>query len=264
MLTSTLRTLPLALLLGASALLTGCGDATGVGDEANVTEGASCTATFRWLQKDAYKDTAGRTSALWPPHTTTSLDISCAGKENADAFQENHGTKPGAVDAKGDVFLVEVKSATVQGSQKELEALVDAYSSCECEAATKFLSMNSLNDEKVKALLGQVVAYLEKHLSCAGGTSALVDYLKGGQIDEAIGILETCSWDSGTDLATGLNEALTALLAASKEQLDGYHVCNNDATLQADLFATFQSTKKARACEATSALCKSPAWFYNP
>ena len=45
----------------------------GNADEAQAMTAApddSCTATLHFLQKDAYKDGAGRSSDLWPPHTT--------------------------------------------------------------------------------------------------------------------------------------------------------------------------------------------------
>src|SRR5262245_29962560 len=66
-----------------AALVFACGgskDSPGEGSQ-NVSgkEGPAetCTATFRWLQKDAYKNTGGRSTALWPPHTTTVLDVQC-------------------------------------------------------------------------------------------------------------------------------------------------------------------------------------------
>src|ERR1700722_18239778 len=40
------------------------------GDQADASSPAneSCYGVFTWLQKDAYSNTGGRSTALWPPH----------------------------------------------------------------------------------------------------------------------------------------------------------------------------------------------------
>lgn len=260
----------LALAVIAVPALVACGDdsAATTGDEADVTA-EKCEATFTWLQKDAYKSTAGRTSPLWPPHTTTTLSVTCTrgGKrtEVASATMENHGTKPDAVDANGEPILVPMKSEMVRASRSKLLALVDAYEACDCEAATKFLSLDAMGDDKVQALLGRVSAYLEQHLACPEGTDALVADLAAGDVDAVVAALPSCTWDDGADFASGLDGALEELVAASQEELGDYHVCNNDAELQAGLWATFRSKKQVAACDAAaSAACRGPAWFYSP
>ncbi len=48
------------------------------------------------------------------------------------------------------------------------------------------------------------------------------------------------------------------------ETLDDYHVCNNDALLQAKLMEQFVATGEVVACDADDPICHGPAWFYTP
>lgn len=226
----------------------------------------SCVATFHWLQKDAYKDTAGRSSKLWPPHTTTVLEVTCDGIPVDSGFQANHGTKPGEKDKNGDVFLVEVKKAEIPGSRADLMQLLGAYKGCECDPATKFLSLDSISDQLANQLLNDVAMYLKAHLTCSipGGVDALLMDLNAGNVAQVITDLPNCTWENGTDFQTGLSDAFQALLMQTQEALADYHVCNNDATLQAGLFDAFKTTGKVTACDMASAVCHSPTWFYNP
>lgn len=224
----------------------------------------ACVATFRWLQKDAYKDVAGRTSELWPPHTTTTLEISCDGAIVRSEFRENHGTKPGALDANGQVFLVEVAKKQLSGSRTDLEALADQYASCEC--GNEFLSLNGLNDPKVQPLIGKLSEYMLANLTCSGATDTqgLIDLITSGDITGALAVLPNCAWASGADFEAGLDAALGAVVAASNETLGAYHVCNNDAMLQAGLFDAYAANKTVTACDPAAALCSGPAWLYTP
>lgn len=255
------------------ALLCACsgddeGDATDTGSGTDDVKSASCEATFDWLQKDAYKDTAGRSSALWPPHTTTTLAVSCKGAPLASAFQANHGTEPGQKDANGDVILVNMKSVRVTGSKLRLTSLVDAYKACSCdgEGGTKFLSLDSLKDEATQGLIDRLASYAEANLTCAGSTSSkdLAALLRGGKLDEFLAGLSGCKFPEGADFSGGFDEATTQLIADAKEALAGYHVCNNDAALQARLIETYQQTGQVVACSAYDEICKGPRWFYNP
>lgn len=290
-----MKSLTCILPLAISVVILGCGDdATGTGGAGGSgatggtagsggigTSGGSgggggealCTATFTWLQKDAYKETAGRTSDLWPPHTTTKLDVTCPGENGqknlelvASVWNENHGTTPDAVDANGDVFLVDVKHESVEGTREDLVALVAAYESCECDPSTKFLSLDSLQDAAAQEVVGNVIAYLQTNLTCtaAGGVDALIANLQNGEIDLVLADLPSCTFASGTTFSEGLDEALTTLLAESQEVLGGYHVCNNDAILQATLFQNFVDSGAVQACDGTIAACKGPLWFYKP
>lgn len=217
------------------------------------------------LQKDAYSDVAGRTSDLWPPHTTTVLDVTCPGEATVTAFQANHGTEPGAVDANGDVFLVEVASFSTTGPKSELQALQAAYAACNCDATTSFLSLDSLEEATVQALLQTVSTYLQDNLSCTGATTdELVMLLASGEIDAALAIFSTCTWVSGASFEEGLDEALTTLLMETQEVLAGYHVCNNDAALQKALFDAYVPGGAAVTCDSSVDTCRGPMWLYSP
>jgi hypothetical protein len=239
-------------------------------DDADVKSTASCVGTFRFLQKDAYKSTAGRSSPLWPPHTTTQLDIACgdAGAEVpvGSSFQANHGTEPSAKDANGDVILVETKTLAVAGKRAQLDALAAAYDACSCEAETKFLSMTDVQDEAVQKVVAELVTYAGTYLVCTGDktTEQVVGLLENGDLSAFLDALSSCSFEPGQDFEKGFDEALGKLLEASSTTLAGYHVCNNDAALQEQLITTFQTTGKVEACDATSILCRGPRWFYTP
>jgi hypothetical protein len=279
-----MRHLPaLALLLGSFLALPSCssddggatpsgtggagggtGGAGGSAGGAGVGGTASCTATFTWLQKDAYKETAGRSSDLWPPHTTTAREVTCGGAVVKSSFRENHGTKPGDKDATGTEFLVPVGSMQADATWAELESLISAYEGCEC--GTSFLSMDALGDAAVQKLVAEVKAYVLAHLTCSGAVDAagLVQKLEAGDIAGVIAVLPSCTWESGFDWSTGFDSALEKIIAAAKETLADYHVCNNDAELQAALFDGFRTSKTVTACDGAGALCHGPKWFYTP
>jgi hypothetical protein len=253
-----------SLVLGtllASSFLACSGDDPGQSTDDVTAE--SCVATFRVLQKDAYKETAGRTSELWPPHTTTVLDLECDGELVRSAFEANHGTEPGQRDANGDVFLVEVASYEAEGTRGALEALLEAYASCDCDGDTEFLSLNSLEDQTAAALLETVAGYIDANLVCEGdGTARILAALQTGAVEEALAILPACAWADGSSLDEGLSDAFAELLAATNEILADYHVCNNDAVVQKTLFDGFAATGEI-AC-VTGDLCRGPKWFYTP
>lgn len=223
----------------------------------------TCTARFVWLQKDAYKETGGRSSALWPPHTTTTLAVDCGGETVASAFHANHGSEPESRDDSGRLFLDEVKRSEVQGTRAELLALLETYEGCECEAGS-FLSMNSLSTDVVQDLLEEFTLLVEDTIECAdGGTALLVEALRAQDFETALTLVPTCSWPEG-DVAPTLTEALQSVLQGAQRTLESYHVCNNDAKLQADLFASFGGASPLAACNQNSDTCKGPMWFYDP
>jgi len=226
--------------------------------------GGACTAEFVWLQKDAYKEEAGRTADFWPPHTTTVMTVTCDGEQVTEAVMKNHGTSPDAVDAAGTPILVKVKSESVQGDRAELVALASALESCEC--GTEFLSLDALGGPAVDDMLAELTDYIGQNLACPGegGTDALVQALMAGDFDTFLGNAPTCAWASGADWETGLNAAVQHLAEQSAQKLADYHVCNNDAMLQANLWQSFKSTGQAGTCDAGSAVCAGPKWFYTP
>jgi hypothetical protein len=242
------------------------GSGVGGSDTDGGTDAGSeaCSATFTWLQKDAYKNTAGRSSELWPPHTTTTFDIVCAGIVVRSTFRENHGTKPGEVDANGDVYLVKVASKKTSGSRAALDVLADTYESCEC--STKFLSLNSLGDTTIQLVIKELSDYIVAHLTCTGSVDAngLVTMLQAGDIQGVLGVLPNCTWSSGFGWSNGFDTALQKIIATAQEALLDYHVCNNDAELQAGLFEDFANTGQPGTCNGDSPLCHGPKWFYTP
>ena len=249
-----------------AALLGGCADDPAARQaESDVTDGDGCSATLRILQKDAYKETAGRTSSAWPPHTTTQLDVTCDGELVYTTFQANHGTEPGAVDAAGDVVLVETGTVEVSGREDDLLDLAEAFEACSCDGATTFLGMDSLEDEVAAQLVGEVATYLEANLACTAATTAeVVGWLREGAIEKVLTVLPSCTWADGSSLEAGLDEALAAIVAATGDVLDGHHVCNNDAILQVELVQRFEETGAVGACDAASDTCRGPRWLYTP
>ncbi len=271
-LVSLISLAPLALPLAA---LGGCSAETPAEPDPSIGEdkikGTNCQATFQWLQKDAYKETAGRTSKMWPPHTTTQVDVSCTTRAEGkkllgSAFQTNYGTAPGAVDKNGAVFLVEVKRETITGSQNDLLALLDAYKACGCNP-DKFLSMDTLKGALAEKLLGQFIQLVEQStaLVCKneGGKAALVLALKEGNFDKALAIVPQCNFDGGSVEAT-MNQAMAEVAKASQTTLAEYHVCNNNAALQAELFRTFGEKRVVNKCTTNNPLCSGPKFFYDP
>jgi hypothetical protein len=224
----------------------------------------SCYATFHWLQKDAYKNTGGRNDPLWPPHTTTQIDVHCVDANGIDsvvasAFRDNHGTDPGTVDANGNPMLTEVKvSDPAPATRAQLLALLASYQQCECAPATQFLSTTSFNDPAVQAMIGQSLAYTQAHLICTGAvtTAQIIADVQSQDYDDAANGLQNCSWD---DPNAAANELVTLNMGLSQ-----YHVCNNDALLEVQQWETFVSTGAVVACDNTQSICQSPTWFYTP
>ncbi len=242
--------------------------AVGAGDDST-----SCTAVFRWLQKDAYKSTAGRTSEAWPPHTTTVLEVHCPDANGNDqvttAVQTNHGTAPDAVDANGTPILVEVKrSDPLPGTQGALMAFVDQYKACQCDPQTQFLSLDNVPDSTMTQIFSAVSDYVNQHLTCSGDvdTAGLLTMIQQGDYDDAIAVLPSCTWDDGYSWSDGLQQAAQAVVANLGTTIDGYHVCNNDAQLQAGLWSSFEQSgaTPVAACDNTTAVCQGPAFYYNP
>jgi hypothetical protein len=267
----------LRFIAASVALLAACtADTTADRQAANIAEqgpGETCSATLSVWQKDAYKETAGRTSALWPPHTTTTLTVSCAaqGQDAPQVVQvaemENHGTKVGAEDANGDHILVETaRSEAVRGERGELLRLAASFGDCECDGATTFLSMDSLDDESVGAIVESLTNYMQANLACDDEmeVSTLVSLLQKGAIPEALAALEHCDWQDGSDIETGLNAALQQLAGDLQNTLADYHLCNNDAKLQVELFQGFEQSRSVKTCDKTNPICSGPLWFYEP
>lgn len=256
----------LLAVFGVALVVSACAsNATedGATDSADISAASSdaCTARLHFLQKDAYKEGAGRTSDFWPPHTTTVLDVTCNGVTTS-SFMANHGTKPDAKDAAGTTILVEAPMAdaivTTKGTKAEMDALVAAYASCECESDA-FLSLDQVNPQ-VFEIVNEVAGLFD----CAEPTEALLAAAKAKDLAAVKRILAGCSLKS--DVGPADIEKTTADIETKvKTTLAGKHVCNNDAQLQADLFTHFRDTKEVKACDAhDAARCQFPALFFRP
>jgi hypothetical protein len=245
---------------------------TDAGMTADASNEESCYGLFHWLQKDAYKSTGGRTDPAWPPHTTTVLEVHCVDADGNDvivasAFRDNHGTDPGTLDTNGNPMLTEVKvSDPAPGTRDELLALLAAYSQCECAPATQFLSMTDAEGPLEQQILAGVTSYVQANLVCSGATttSSLVSMLESGDFDDAIAALPDCTWTTGADWQDGLDQAAESVFASLDSTLASYHVCNNDAMLEAQQWTVFATTGAVQACDNTTPLCQGPAWYYAP
>jgi hypothetical protein len=235
---------------------------------------ARCQATFVWLQKDAYRSSAGRTLPGWPPHTTTVLEVTCPAADGSDEVVSrtemvNHGTSIAARDPEGTPILVEVKrSAPVTGTRGQLLRLVDEYHRCECDPATTFLSLDEIkrNDGLLQQILAALSDYVTANLVCEGAvtTPDLVAAIQRQELETVLAALPDCRFVNGASWDEGLSDAAGVVVARLGDTLAGYHVCNNDAMLQAELFASYGRTGVVAACDKASAVCHTPRWLYNP
>ena len=252
----------------ATLLLLGCGNDAGTADADAGADALDeiCTATFSWWQKDAYLDAAGRSTGLWPPHTTTTLTVACGAPGEvalpvAGAEMVNHGTSTTAATDEGAQILALMRAETTTGARDELLGLVAAYEQCEC--GTTFLSMDTLSDDAVMELVTELATYLTANMTCPeedGGVDQLVADLEAGDIAAVLSMVPDCSFTAGS-WQEGLDAALTAVIAASSDVLADYHVCNNDALLQAGLWDGFLASGVSGSCDTTASLCAGPAWY---
>lgn len=264
------RVLPVLLVTG---LAVACGTAEDVDDasqDAVVAGGMNakatdpCTATLVFLQKDAYKPT-GRSNELWPPHTTTVLEVSCQtakGEQHIAPYKENYGTKPGAKDAQGNDMLSEAKMdpevVTVKAPWSQMSKLVESYQGCGCDPKG-FLGLDTI-DVEGKGLVESFAPLL----SCPDSEDALLGALKQKKFGEAKAMLERCKIkdDLSPESAT---RALGDIESQVKKLYSDHHLCNNNAELQADLFVRFRDHKDAKACDPHNRdLCYGPKLFFNP
>jgi hypothetical protein len=268
----SLLLVPAPFLLAGAALLVACGGngSTGAASSADESSG-TCTATFTWWQKDAYKNAGGRNDPLWPPHTTTEMQITCGGQVVTDTSMTNHGTALGQFDDAGAPMLTEMKQVTATGSQDQMTALVGAYQSCACDPAvdggpgTQFLSADAPNAVMLQ-ILASATDYLSQNLQCPASpsTADIVTMLQSGDIDDAADAMSQCTWADGSSFDDGLQQAASAVLSQTGQVLDSYHVCNNDGELQAGLFAAFASDGTIASCDPASSVCTGPSFFYTP
>lgn len=235
-------------------------------EDRGVVCGEDCEGKLSWLQKDAHREEPGRNFAFWPPHTTMLYTVTCGGEKVDEAVMPNHGTMPDKTSADGKLMLTEVKAETFKGDRDELVKLARSMESCEC--GTEFMSTDVVdqdNPENLEKLLTALATYLQTNLQCADETKhqAVLKALEDRNISEFLSGAEECSWKEGASWEAGLNASLSAVLGDGKS-LESYHVCNNDASLQADLWEQFKASGSAGTCDASSAICAGPKWYYTP
>ncbi|HTQ46761.1 MAG TPA: hypothetical protein VMI75_28600 [Polyangiaceae bacterium] len=245
----------------------GSGESAGGRSSSSVDDDPNaCTATFIWWQKDAYFNSPGRSYPLWPPHTATELQVSCGGAIVNDVSQGNHGSTPGLTDDAGTPMLVDVLEQSVTGSMDDMNALVAAYQSCQCDSTTQFLSLDDVPDATMQQVLTTVLQYLNQNLYCPGSpsTSDVVNMIQNGDYEDAAAAMPQCAWADGSSFEDGLQQAASQVLGQLGQTLAGYHVCNNDAMLQANLFTSYVAGSGVVACDSTTSVCAGPSFFYNP
>ena len=232
--------------------------------------GGPCRAVLRRLQKDAYRETGGRTSTFWPPHTTTSLEVWCDNVRVGYASMNNHGSAPDDVDVDGNPLLEESCNGQVDGTKDELLQLLANYQKCEC--ATTFLGLDSVKSDLIPELLASVATQMKSGLTCpdAATLDQVVAFVQDRGVvgtDDGIGgmahflaLVAQCSWTSSS-WPDVLQNALQSAFTTDGKPLNGYHVCNNDSDIQTNLFNAFVSGQAVPTCDAHDALCAGPSLF---
>ncbi len=222
-----------------------------------------CSLRMEWLQKDAYREGPGRSSPFWPPHTTMLLSVRCPGEADRAFVDLNHGTSPDAVAPDGTPILATVAASEEVAPRGAALALAEAFTACEC--GTDFLSLDALDAGLVEQVVGELAGWLDGKLTCPDpGLPGLVGLLQGGDVDGALALAAQCDFVPGADWGQGFDEALGAVLMTLQAELASYHVCNNDARLQAALWWDFVGDGVVGACDAASVGCNGPAWYYEP
>ncbi|MBW2528878.1 MAG: hypothetical protein JRI23_32180, partial [Deltaproteobacteria bacterium] len=92
----------------------------------------------------------------------------------------------------------------------------------------------------------------------------LVQALTEGDVETLLEMAPSCTWASGASWTEGLDAAVRHFAERSSQELADYHVCNNDAVIQAEMWETFAATGAVPACNTTSAACAGPQWLYAP
>ncbi|MFK7823734.1 MAG: hypothetical protein AB8G05_06245 [Oligoflexales bacterium] len=243
---------PVIFLISGILLAMGCEKSE---LEEVVSEGP-CTISFHWYQKDSFQNYPKRIAKFWPPHTTTELDIQCQGESSFSNkhAQNNHGTGPDKI-VHGIQVLQKIKTVLIKSTEAAARDLDRAYRSCECSGT--YFSMEELNGESRK-VFSALAENTSRILNCSE-RSRVVEDLKKGKISKDL--LVSCGAASKQDWEKSFNDALSHL----SDPLDSYHVCNNDAMLQANLIEEFVTKGKVVACGGDSnAVCRGPKVFYEP
>ena len=219
------------------------------------------TGTLTVLQKDAYSNVAGHSSDLWIPHTTTVFKWA-----EGEFVQANHGTLPGEVDANGDVYLVQQKVYTFFGTKKVMEALHNAYVSATFDPSPNtFLNLNNGGQVLEASFISGLEAYMAdgaNGLVVSGplDKNALIALFAAGNYQEFASNLSNTNW-TGTDWTAAFESVLGNVLASTGQDLQDYHVCNDDADLQVRLIKNYISNGTIIVPEKIN---DGPMFYYEP
>ena len=217
--------------------------------------------TLTVLQKDAYSDVAGRTSDLWPPHTTTVFKW-----ENGEEVQLNHGTAPEETDANGDLFLVEAKVYSFSGTKSQMEALQTKYKEAIYDDATHhFLNLTDGTAVLEQSFLLGIKEYMRdgaNGLTMTGPISkdSLIMLFEIGDYHRFGAALPSCNWTQ-SHWTIAFESVLGDIIGDLGLNLEYYHVCNDDAYLQVDLIKNYIPTGKI---ETPAKINDGPMMFYIP
>jgi hypothetical protein len=222
--------------------------------------------TLTVLQKDAYSDAPGRTSELWPPHTTIVFKWSREdGTVMDSSVQLNHGTMPGATNSQGEVLLIEVKKYSFSGTQIQMEALQSAFDEAICDDGTrKFLDLAVASSVIEETLLEEVTDFVfgDENFACSGTVNkdSVIAFFEAGDIHKVVAELSKCNWTK-EDWLIAFEAGFGKVVGDLGQALEEYHVCNNDAAMQVELIKTFMSTGEV---VAPIGDCAGLEWYFVP
>jgi hypothetical protein len=222
--------------------------------------------TLTIMQKDAYSDAPGRSTQLWPPHTTVVLDWSGkAGSASGHAIQLNHGTEPGAVNSQGETLLTVAKVYSFTGTQSQMEELQIAFEAAVCDDAdSKFLDLASAETVLSNTLIKEMADYIfnDGDFACGGlvNKDSIIAFLEAGDVHKVMAELSNCTWTKG-DWLIAFEAALGKVVDDLGHGLVQYHVCNNDAAMQVDLIKAYIATGEVTPMAGN---CSGPEWYYVP
>ena len=225
------------------------------------------TGSLTILQKDAYGNLPGRSSDLWPPHTTTVFKWSNVNGTIGDSvFQENHGTLPGQTNSLGQVLLEPVKILTFTATRDQMVELQNAYMNAVCDDnESRFLTLEHVDSSIAQLFhedLGDVLGQ-DGSFSCTDlPIDSLLSWLNQGTtgFGKIATSINACNYTM-EDWRFAFEQSLKNTVFDLDHLYDNYHVCNNDAYKQVRLIENFIETGIIEIPEGD---CNGPMWYYSP
>ena len=236
-----MQKLTLLLSLLVALFFIGCDNDGGDGEKQAAPKVTTYTGTLTVLQKDAYSTVAGRSMGnLWPPHTTTVFQW-----DEDSIVQLNHGTAPGAKDAAGNEILVLQKTYTFTGTKAEMQALAAEYRKATIDSLVDHDTLNFLGLETGETALARSVltglkAYLDTTTTLTISAQDKKDMLTAfekSDMKTVAPLLLAAGWSAQSFIS-----ALQQIFIGLGENVEDYHVCNNDADLQINLIKNYVAT----------------------